>query len=66
MKYEIGDLVLYRPRGACEEEGIGVIYKYDPYRPDGSFAVWWTNHCTDTDAEWYDKEELRPVSNESR
>ena len=68
MKYKVGDLVLYRPRPAYgdQEEGIGVIYKYDPYRHDGSFAVWWTNHCTKTDAEWYDKEELRLVSHESR
>ena len=65
MKYKVGDLVEYHD-GRTEYEGLGIIYKYDPYRPDGSFAVWWTNHCTQTDAEWYDKEELRLVSHESR
>ena len=65
MKYKVGDLVEYYD-GRNDYEGLGIIYKYDPYRQDGSFAVWWTNHCTKTDAEWYDKEELRLVSHESR
>ena len=51
MKYKVGDLVEYYD-GRNDYEGLGVIYKYDPYRHDGSFAVWWTNHCTKTDAEW--------------
>jgi len=66
VKYKVGDLVEYCNVHNPTTEGLGIIYKYDPYRADGSFAVWWTNHCTETDAEWYDKEELRPVNHESR
>lgn len=65
MKHKVGDLVEYYD-DRNEYEGLGIIYKYDPYRGYGSFAVWWTNHCTKTDAEWYDKEELRLVNYESR
>ena len=65
MKYKVGDLVKYYD-GHGRFVGIGVIYRYDPHQVDGPFAVWWTNHCTKTDAKWYDKKELRAVNYESR